>query len=100
MHTLPNDQLTPDECIRAEHVKNFLITNVQHNYTLKELAKDYGNPLFASIIDPANSSNILSDLLDRSEKNKIITAPNRQPIGKITFPDWKIKHVNHLTMQK
>lgn len=41
---------------------------------LIELAKDAGNPLFARIVDPANSSNILSDLLSQTEKNKIINA--------------------------
>lgn len=52
------------------------IANLGSNsfYVLTELAKDYGNPLFRNIIDPANSSNILSDLLDRSEKNLIINA--------------------------
>lgn len=43
-------------------------------YVLNELAKDSANPLFARIIDPANSSNTLSDLLNQTEKNKIITA--------------------------
>lgn len=41
-------------------------------YVLGELAKDTGNPLFARIVDPANSNNILSDLLSVSEKYKII----------------------------
>jgi AraC-like DNA-binding protein len=39
METLPND-LTPDKRQRAEQVKNFLISHVQHNYSLKELAKE------------------------------------------------------------
>ncbi len=38
----------------------------------QELAKDVGNPLFDRIVDPANSNNILSDLLTVAEKNKII----------------------------
>ncbi len=41
-------------------------------YVLVELAKDTGNPLFSRIVDPANSNNILSDLLTVAEKNKII----------------------------
>jgi hypothetical protein len=41
-------------------------------YALNELAKDSGNPLFSRIVDPANSGNILSDLLTTAEKNKII----------------------------
>lgn len=51
-------------------------TNLGNNvwHVLNELSKDSGNPLYARIIDPANSSNILSDLLNQSEKNKIITA--------------------------
>ncbi len=40
-------------------------------YILKELSKDTGNPLFVRIEDPANSSNILSDLLSNSEKESI-----------------------------
>jgi hypothetical protein len=42
-------------------------------YALEELAKDAGNPLFSRIVDPANSANILSDLLNQTEKNKIIS---------------------------
>jgi len=42
-------------------------------YTLNELAKTQGNPLFARIVDPANSANILSDLLTNTEKNKIMS---------------------------
>lgn len=45
--------------------------NVWHVFT--ELAKDYDNPLSARIVDPANSTNILSDLLSQTEKNKIIS---------------------------
>lgn len=41
-------------------------------YIFQELAKDTGNPLFARVVDPANSNNILSDLLTATEKNKII----------------------------
>lgn len=41
-------------------------------YIINELAKDTGNPLFARVVDPANSNNILSDLLTVAEKNKII----------------------------
>lgn len=41
-------------------------------YVLNELAKTTGNPLFARIVDPANSANILSDLLTDAEKNTII----------------------------
>ena len=41
-------------------------------YILQELAKDSGNPLFARVVDPANSNNILSDLLTVTEKNKIL----------------------------
>lgn len=41
-------------------------------YALNELAKDSGNPLFARVVDPANSNNILSDLLTVAEKNKIV----------------------------
>lgn len=43
-------------------------------YALNELAKDNGNPLSSRIVDPANSNNILSDLLNQTEKNKIINA--------------------------
>jgi hypothetical protein len=39
----------------------------------KELARENANPLFARVVDPANSSNILSDLLTDAEKNAIIS---------------------------
>jgi len=50
---------------------NSLGNNVWH--VLNELAKSTGNPLGARIVDPANSANILSDLLTVAEKNKIIS---------------------------
>jgi len=45
--------------------------NVWH--ALNQLAATQNNPLFTTIIDPANSSNILSDLLSSVEKNQIIS---------------------------
>ena len=50
---------------------NSLGDNVWH--VLNELAKSAGNPLSARIIDPANSANILSDLLTVAEKNLIVS---------------------------
>lgn len=47
-----------------------LTDNVWHVF--KELAKTQGNPLFEKIVDPANSNNILSDLMTTAEKNIII----------------------------
>lgn len=41
-------------------------------YLLSELAKDTWNPLNYRIIDPANTSNVLSDLMDDQEKRSII----------------------------
>lgn len=64
-------------------VKNILQYKLNGNlasnswYILNELAKDTSNPLFAKIVDPANSNNVLSELLTVGEKNKIIaTAKN------------------------
>lgn len=48
-----------------------LETNFQH--ILSELARDVGNPIYARIVDSANSGNILSDLLTVSEKERIKT---------------------------
>jgi hypothetical protein len=42
-------------------------------FLLRELAKDTSNPLNSRIVDPANSNNILSDLLTASEKKSIIS---------------------------
>ena len=53
-------------------------------YVLQELAKDSGNPLFARVVDPANSNNILSDLLTVAEKNKII-AKAKITVGQQTW---------------
>jgi len=52
------------------------VTNLGDNvwYALNELVKDYDNPLSARIVDSANSNNILSDLLNQAEKNKIVNA--------------------------
>lgn len=51
------------------------MSNLSDNvwYILNELAKDNGNPLNAMVLDPANSNNILSNLLNQTEKNKIIS---------------------------
>jgi hypothetical protein len=50
---------------------NNLATNFL--YVLAELSKPTGNPLFSRIVDPANTNNILSDLLTVAEKNNIIS---------------------------
>jgi len=50
---------------------NSLADNVW--YVLNELARSTGNPLYSRVIDPANSLNILSELLTNTEKNKIIS---------------------------
>lgn len=42
-------------------------------YVLQELSKDTSNPLNCRIVDPANSANILSDLLNLAEKKTIIS---------------------------
>lgn len=47
-------------------------SNVWHVFG--ELAKYTDNPLDATLIDPANSGNVLSDLLSQSEKNQIKNA--------------------------
>ena len=44
--------------------------NVLH--VLSELAKTASNPIYARVVDPANSANILSDLLTDTEKDNII----------------------------
>lgn len=51
------------------------LVNLENNFyhVLQELAKDSSNPLDESVTDPANSSNVLSDLLDDVEKEKIIS---------------------------
>jgi len=50
------------------------INNLTDNviYIFQELSKDEGNPLYSRIEDPANTKNILSDLLNPAEKTKII----------------------------
>lgn len=49
--------------------------NLESNFIslLKQLSQDTNNPLFSRIIDPANSTNILSDLLSKIEKETIIS---------------------------
>lgn len=46
-------------------------------YLLSELAKDTWNPLNDRIIDPANTNNVLSDLIDEQEKNAIKSQAER-----------------------
>lgn len=47
-----------------------LVNNVW--FILNEFAGDIYNPLYKRIVDPANSANILSDLLNQTEKGRII----------------------------
>jgi hypothetical protein len=54
---------------------NSLSDNI--SYALIKLAKDNSNPLYARIVDPANSNNIFSDLLNQTEKTKIINVAKR-----------------------
>ena len=42
-------------------------------FILQALSKDISNPLYSRIVDPANSTNILSDLLSATEKKAIIS---------------------------
>ncbi|GAB1401108.1 hypothetical protein MASR1M68_00190 [Elusimicrobiota bacterium] len=63
------------------------INNLNDNVwtVLKEFAKsESDNPLFSKITDPANSNNILSDLLTNSEKYRIIF----QARDSIVKKDW------------
>jgi hypothetical protein len=50
----------------------YLASNVLHIFS--ELASDNSNPLFSRVSDPANTNNILSDLLSPVEKSLIIKA--------------------------
>lgn len=52
-----------------------LESNVLHIFN--ESAKTQGNPLFARIVDPANTTNILSNLMTESEKGIIIYQAQR-----------------------
>lgn len=51
------------------------INNLSDNiiYIFQELSKSESNPLYARIEDPANTTNVLSDLLNQAEKAKIIS---------------------------
>lgn len=64
------------------------LSNLTNNFyhILSELSKDTANPLFSRIEDPANSNNILSNLLSETEKNKIINKA-KESISKQYWPD-------------
>lgn len=51
------------------------VNNLTNNVIciFQELSKNEGNPLYARIEDPANTTNILSDLSNQAEKAKIIS---------------------------
>jgi hypothetical protein len=55
--------------------KNDLANNFFH--VLSELAKNENNVLFARLVDPANSNNILSDLMTIKEKQAIVSAARK-----------------------
>lgn len=56
--------------ILKQRRRNDLAVNFHH--VLSELAKSQGNPLFSRLIDPANSNNVLSELIEVNEKKNII----------------------------
>jgi len=60
-------------CYRSIGIDH-LANNFWH--VLLELAKSNDNPLLSIVIDPANSNNILSELLTKNEKHKIFAAAN------------------------
>lgn len=67
------EYLTIEHLLRGKSLSaDRLSENLLH--ALSELARDQGNPLFARMVDPANSTNILSDLLTLREKQTIIDA--------------------------
>lgn len=53
-------------------------------YSLTELAKDMGNRLYARVIDPSNSNNIFSELINSQAKQKII----QQAKNSINVAHW------------
>lgn len=55
-------------------LKNKSLKNLSGNvfHILTELSKNQGNPLYSRLVDPANSNNILSDILTEVEKKHII----------------------------
>lgn len=56
---------------KSKDIKN-LGDNIVHVFS--ELAKDSDNPLYSRVVDPANSGNILSDLLNQKEKSSLISS--------------------------
>jgi len=55
-------------------------------FVLQELSKDTSNPLNSRIVDPANSTNILSELLNETEK-KAITSKAKIAAGQKNWGD-------------
>jgi len=65
---------------------NSLDDNIRHIFS--SLATGILNPLHLRVVDPANSENILSDLLTSEEKNKIINVAkkfNQQTWGEVFY---------------
>jgi hypothetical protein len=61
-------------------------------FILQELSKDTSNPLNSRIVDPANTTNILSDLLNATEKKAIISKAKTtigKKIGAVSYGDGK-----------
>lgn len=65
------------EYLLVRHVLAFKPKGADHLgdnvwYSLNQFAKRESNPLFAGVADPANTNNVLSDLLTVADKNAII----------------------------
>ncbi len=64
---------------------SYLVDNF--HYALKELAKEGNdNPLYSRIIDPSNSANVFSELINYQEKNEIIRQA-KESINKLYWKD-------------
>lgn len=70
------EYLLKDKILRDKNKSDTALA-ANFNYTLKQLARENGNPLYCPVVDPSNSSNIFSDLISLQEKQKIIQQAKR-----------------------
>ena len=51
-------------------------------------------------IDNSRTYSSISNIKDWPKEDKMITANKRKPVGKVSIYQWKVKHIDNLSLKK